>query len=79
MYIHIHCLVIISDIDIVNIGQREGSNMQRFGSKTRSDQLSPTTPIPWGPILGAYISLSLSLSICIYIYIYIHTCTCTCV
>ena len=33
----------------LNIGQREGSNMQRIESKTRSNQLLLTTPTPWDP------------------------------
>ena len=34
----------------LNVGQREGLNMQRIESKTQSNRLLLTTPIPWDPL-----------------------------
>ena len=38
----------------LNIGQHEGLNMQRIENKIRSNQLLPSTPIPWNLLRSLY-------------------------
>ena len=48
----------------------EDLNMQRIESKTQSNRLPPTTPIPWDPISTILVIVIIIITMCIYIYIY---------